>query len=391
MSKSDFVLFLPKIYTLTKLSIIIVNFNARFFLQSCIESILESEDVKDLEIIVVDNNSSDGSCAMLELRFPEVKLIRNKKNVGFSTANNMGVDQALGTYVLILNPDTILDRLTLSKVISFYKNTENCGAVGVRFIDGSGKFLPECKRNFPSIGVAFQKLVGLSKAYYASEIDEDENSKVAILSGAFLFVKRERYLEIGGFDEDFFMYGEDIDLCYRFSMAGYRNFYLGESSIIHFKGQSTPRDRNYIKNFYGAFRIFYKKHFRLNTLLDIFIHFSIQVMIFLKSFFVRSRKKTRTDFTDFIYAGDREEIFNKLEILYPVAQGYRCKDLKVNERNRDRLFIDTGSLGYSEVLNHMKHNRATSEQIRIISKDGTYFLGSDDATSMGEVYSFSQA
>ena len=376
---------------MTKLSIIIVNFNARFFLQSCIESILESENLKNFEIIVVDNNSSDGSCTMLELKFPEVKLIPNKKNVGFSTANNMGVNQAQGTYVLILNPDTILDRLTLSKVISFYENTENCGAVGVRFVDGSGKFLPECKRNFPSIGVAFQKLVGLSKAYYASEIDEDENSRVAILSGAFLFVKRERYLEIGGFDEDFFMYGEDIDLCYRFSMAGYRNYYLGASSVIHFKGQSTPRDRNYIKNFYGAFRIFYKKHFRLNALLDIFIHLSIQAMIFLKSFFVRSRKKTSTDFANYIYAGDREEVFNKLKTLYPNSEGYRCKDLKMNELSSDRLFIDTGSLGYAEVLNHMKDKGATTEQVRIISKDGTYFLGSDDASSMGEVYSFSQA
>ena len=207
-----------------QLSVIILNYNVRYFLELCVQSVQSALTNIDSEIIVIDNNSNDGSCEMMKSNFPNIKLIQNKENVGFSKGNNIGVDQAKGDYICILNPDTVVAEDTFVKVLAFAERQKNLGIVGCRFIDGAGNFLPECKRGVPTPWVAFTKIAGLYKIfprsgffgkYYAQHLSDKQNGKVDIIVGAFMLMKRELYLELEGFDEDCFMYSDDIDLSYR--------------------------------------------------------------------------------------------------------------------------------------------------------------------------------
>ena len=240
-------------------------------MEQCLHSLRKSTAGISAEIIVVDNQSTDGSIEYLKPRFPEVKFIINETNAGFAKASNKGLGYALGQYILFLNPDTLLSETTLKNCINFFEHNEDAGAVGVRMIDGAGRFLKESKRSFPSPFTSLYKLFGLSKIfprskifsrYYAGHLDKNKNHQVDVLAGAFLMIPKEVLNKLGSFDEDFFMYGEDIDLSYRIQKGGYKNYYLGETEIIHFKGESTRRGSfNYVRLFYTAMSIFVKKHY----------------------------------------------------------------------------------------------------------------------------------
>ncbi len=223
------------------------------------------------EVWVVDNNSVDGSVQMVEETFPEVKLISNKENLGFSKANNQAIRKSTGEYILLLNPDTIVEETTFDKIIEFMDKTPNAGGLGVKMIDGKGKFLPESKRGIPYPDVAFYKMFGLTSIfpkskkfakYYLGHLKQNENNKVEILSGAFMTIRKTVFDKIGLLDEDFFMYGEDIDLSFRILKAGYDNYYFADTTIVHYKGESTKKGSlNYVYVFYNAMIIFAKKHF----------------------------------------------------------------------------------------------------------------------------------
>ena len=246
-----------------ELSVVILNYNVKFFLELCLKSVEQSITSIDAEIIVVDNDSSDDSCDMVKQKFPSVTLISNKENVGFAKANNQGVKIAKGEYVCILNPDTVIAEDTFIKLLEFAKTKSDIGAIGCKLIDGSGKFLPESKRNVPVVKVALQKLFGNGKNYYANHLNENETGKVDVLVGAFMFLKRDVYIKVKGFDEDYFMYGEDIDLSYKLLQSGFQNYYFGETTCIHYKGESTAKDKKYTERFYKAMKLFYKKHFNI--------------------------------------------------------------------------------------------------------------------------------
>ncbi len=253
------------------LSIVIVNYNVKYFLEQCLHSIAKSLEGLEGEIIVVDNNSVDGSNQMLKEKFPEVILLANKKNLGFSKANNQGIKIAKGKYILILNPDTILQEDTLKKCFHFMEENTNAGSLGVKMIDGKGNFLPESKRSLPTPLVAFYKIFGLSSLfpksktfgqYHLGFLDKDKIHKIEILPGAFMFIRKSVLDQTGLLDETFFMYGEDIDLSYRISQAGFDNYYFPETTIIHYKGESTKKGSiNYVMVFYRAMMIFARKHF----------------------------------------------------------------------------------------------------------------------------------
>lgn len=253
------------------ISVIIVNYNVKFFLEQCIRSVKNAVDGLRVEIIVVDNHSVDGSVALIKEKFPDVVLIENKQNVGFSKANNQGIKIARGKYVLLLNPDTVIQEDTLVKCFNFMEQHSDAGALGVKMFDGKGNFLPESKRGLPTPMVAFYKIFGLSKLfpkskifgkYHLTYLDKNQNHIVDVLSGAFMFIRKEVLDKIGGLDEDYFMYGEDIDLSYRITKAGYKNYYFAETSIIHYKGESTKKSSvNYVITFYKAMQIFADKHF----------------------------------------------------------------------------------------------------------------------------------
>ena len=270
-----------------KLSVIIVNYNVKYFLEQCLHSVLKAFGTLNGEIWVVDNNSVDGSVEMVEQKFPSVKIIANKDNKGFSKANNQAIKQATGEYILLLNPDTVVEEDTFSKVIQFMDTHADAGGLGVKMIDGSGKFLPESKRGLPTYDVAFYKIFGLSALfpksktfgkYHLGYLDDSKIHEVDILAGAFMLLRKTVLEKTGLLDEDFFMYGEDIDLSYRILKAGAKNYYFPETRIIHYKGESTKRSSvNYVFVFYNAMIIFAKKHFsRSNaSLFSFFIRFAI--------------------------------------------------------------------------------------------------------------------
>ncbi len=244
----------------------------------------------DGEIIVIDNHSTDGSFTFFKDRFPGIHFIWNEINSGFAKANNRALALTEGEYILFLNPDTLVPEDCFEKCIAFIKahgSKENSYALGIKMLDGAGNFLKESKRAFPSPLTSFYKLSGLASLfsqsktfgrYYLGHLDKDENHEVDVLAGAFMMVPKYILNTIGGFDEDFFMYGEDIDLSFRIQKAGYRNWYFAESCIIHFKGESTKKGSlNYVKIFYRAMSIFVKKHYRSNRgrVFSFFIHTAI--------------------------------------------------------------------------------------------------------------------
>lgn len=276
-----------------KLSIVIVNYNVEHFLEQCLYSVRRALKGIEGEVFVVDNNSVDGSLKMLVEKFPEVKVIANKDNVGFSRANNQAIRISKGEYVLLLNPDTVVEDDTFSKTLNFMDSHPDAGGLGVKMVDGKGRFLPESKRGLPTPETAFYKIFGLSSLfphsrrfskYHLGYLDENEINKVDILAGAFMLLRRETLDKCGLLDETFFMYGEDIDLSYRITLAGYNNYYFPETRIIHYKGESTKKTSvNYVLVFYKAMEIFAKKHFgqKRARMFSFFINIAIYFRAFI--------------------------------------------------------------------------------------------------------------
>lgn len=254
-----------------RLSVVIVNYNVRAFLEQALLSVRKAMQGIAGEVWVVDNHSVDDSVRMVREKFPEVRLIANTNNPGFAVANNQAIRQSKGEYVLLLNPDTLVEEDTFHKCLAFMDAHPEAGALGVKLIDGSGKFLPESKRGFPSPWVALCKTVGLSavfpksrlfNGYYLGHLGENDTNPVDVLAGCFMFMRRAALDKAGLLDEAFFMYGEDIDLSYRIIQAGYKNYYFPETKIIHYKGESTKKGSlNYVRTFYQAMIIFTRKHF----------------------------------------------------------------------------------------------------------------------------------
>ena len=364
-----------------KLSVIILNYNVQYFLELCLRSVEAAISNIDAEIIVVDNNSEDGSCEMVKALFPNVNLIENKANYGFSKGNNIGVLQAKGEYLCILNPDTVVAEDTFLKLLEFSENKVKLGIVGCKLINGRGEFLPESKRKIPYVKAAFKKLIGNTDDYYANNINEKEVNQVEVLVGAFMFLKKAVYNEIGGFDEDYFMYGEDIDISYKSLKQGYANFYFGETTVLHFKGESTLRDKYYARRFYGAMQIFYKKHFKKNVLFNLFVWLGIKlVYIFRKQHINKIKTVYKYVFISDTMNNKLEEVLTKDVILKT--------DIKNIEKESEVIF-DANMLSFKEIISFIETNHLdTSVTFKILPKNSKFVIGSDDAVSRGEVISF---
>jgi N-acetylglucosaminyl-diphospho-decaprenol L-rhamnosyltransferase len=260
------------------LSVVIISYNVKFFLEQCLCSLkkaIEGSHLTDghTEVFIVDNASSDGSLEFLIPLFPSFHFISNNENMGFAKANNQAASQCMGEYVLFLNPDTILAEDSLELCLSLFKSVPDAGAVGLHMIDGAGNYLKESKRGFPTPRASFFKIIGLASLlprskffseYYMGYLHENSTHAVDVLSGAFMMIKKKVFDLAGGFDEQFFMYAEDIDLSFRVRLAGFQNYYLSKTTIIHFKGESTRKDSRYVKIFYDAMELFMKKHFSDN-------------------------------------------------------------------------------------------------------------------------------
>ena len=277
---------------MTNISIVIVNYNVKDHLDACISSIFKSNNNKyNLEIFIVDNNSIDGSSTLIRNKYPDVNFIDNDKNLGFSKANNIALKQVTGKYVLILNPDTILEEGTFEKLISFCEVNKDTGAISSKLIMANGKLDLACKRSFPSLGVALSRIIGLSKLFPKNKIfgkynltylNENETHEVDAICGAFMFIPKTVLDKTGFFDEDYFMYGEDLDLCFRIKKNGYKIFYYPEVKTVHLKGESTRKSGlAFVNNFYGAMNIFVSKNLGGSVILTMIL----KLGVFYFSFF----------------------------------------------------------------------------------------------------------
>ena len=406
-----------------KLSIIIVNYNVKYFLEHCLISVTKACANINAEIFVVDNNSDDGSNDYFKGRFDHVNFIWNNSNLGFATANNLVLPHTKGDIVLFLNPDTIVPEDCFEKCISFFNSHPECGALGVNMIDGNGMFLKESKRSFPTPAVAFWKMIGLhhvfptSKifaAYYEGDISENETKSVDVLSGAYLMISRKMLERVKGFDEDFFMYGEDIDLSYRIKKTGFKNFYFAETSIIHFKGESNAKNyTDYFSNFYGAMKIFVKKHYKenimqqrlmfaaiaLSKLLRKGIHFFKKITPGINSIFslnnaavlVVSKQQTFNHIIHLLkFSKDPLIISGRIAVnveLNEVANGtLDTMPDYVNEMNHPVILFCEADIPYKNIIAQMKRMKKKAK-FMIHSNQSNNAIGSFDKSSTGIVIS----
>lgn len=327
------------------LSVIIVSYKVPYFLEQTLLSALRAAERLPTQIIVVDNNSKDHTPTLVREQFPTVELIANTVNTGFATANNQGIEQAKGEFILFLNPDTAVQEDTFEKIVQFMQADSSIGGLGVHMIDGTGAFLPESKRGFPSPLVAFYKTFGLSKIfprsphfnqYHLGYLEEHANHQVDVLSGAFMAMPRKVLNEIGYWDEAFFMYGEDIDLSYRVVKAGYKNYYLADTTIIHYKGESTKKGSlNYVKTFYEAMIIFARKHFQ-GSKANVFV-WMLQGAIYFRAFLTILSNASKRGF---LLLGDLSLVYSGLFVIKNVWAQLRFHDAGYYDNNQMLLYFN---------------------------------------------------
>lgn len=263
-----------------KLSVIIVNYNVRPYLTACLDSVQRALEGIESEVFVVDNHSDDDSVEVISRDYAWVHLINNRENLGFSKANNIAIRQAQGEYILLLNPDTVVAEETLKGVIDFMDQHPKAGGAGVRMHNADGTLAPESRRAIPTPFVAARKMLGFTKRYYMSYLSWDAPAQIEVVSGAFMLLRHKAIYEVGMLDEDFFMYGEDIDLSYRLLQGEWQNWYL-PYDIVHYKGQSTSKsDFRYVHVFYQAMLIFFHKHY---SHLSFFFSLPVKVAIYFRA------------------------------------------------------------------------------------------------------------
>ena len=371
-----------------QLSVIILNYNVRYFLEQCVLSVEKALAGIDGEIIIIDNNSPDDSCAMMKAKFPHIKLIENKENSGFPKGNNIGVAQAKGEYLCILNPDTIVAEDTFTKIMKTENWQLNTGIVGCKLIDGSGAFLPESKRGVPTPWVAFTKIFGLYKLfpksnwfnqYYAQHLSKNESGKVSILVGAFMVLKRELYLQVGGFDENCFMYSDDIDLSYMILKAGKSNYYFHETSVIHYKGESTIRDGTYMKRFREAMQFFYKKHFKKSWFFDVMM----QVGSFVFSLVKKSQQKQEIRIiSEYVVFSKRNFEINLDQKTTYLADFNQFVN---NPKENIEIIFDTTTISFCEIITFMQSNANKNISFKNYIASSNYLIGSNNSNDRGQI------
>ncbi len=360
---------------MASLSVIIVSYNVRYYLEQCLRSVAKASSGLDVEVLVVDNDSTDNTVESLEPLFPQVRFMRAGGNLGFSRANNLALKEASGRYVLFLNPDTIVAEGVLSDCIRFMDNHPQAGAAGVRMINRDGSFARESRRSVPTPFVSLCKMTGLCSLlpksrvfgrYYSGYLDPMEANRIEIVSGAFMFVRREALERTGGFDESFFMYGEDVDLSYRILKEGFENWYI-PVPVLHYKGESTNKTSyRYAKVFYNAMLIFFNKHFRgYHLLFGLMVRIVVAVqtvLSYIANNIVHRTKKGDDARLVWMYAG-HSELLPLVSRLTGTNEGDIVSSrmsLPSAEQPRDYTIYDVSAFTYSEIIDNMVRNQGVA-------------------------------
>ena len=359
-----------------KITVVIVSYNVKFYLQQCLESLQRALQGIESEVFVVDNHSKDGSVDYLSKRFTQVNLIDSPHNLGFARANNLAIRKSHAEYVLLLNPDTVVGESTIREAIDFMDAHEDAGSLGVRMLDASGKSALESRRGLPSPMVAFYKMVGLCARfpkshrfghYYMSALPWDEPGRIEVVSGAFCLLRKKTIDEVGYLDEDFFMYGEDIDLSYRILKGGYHNYYL-PSTILHYKGESTQKSSfRYVHVFYEAMLIFFRKHYSgMSFLLSLPIKTAIygKALVALVGMLSDRMRKSLGFFSPsaegcqhYVFVGSQKMLDACREISRRLAfdaEFYTEVEAVTWDAKKDNvLVLDAGQMSYAEMLQRL--------------------------------------
>jgi GT2 family glycosyltransferase len=374
------------------LSIVIVSYNAIDFLRLTLHAVSQACKNIEVEIFVVDNHSADHSAEMVKREFPACKVIANKHNPGFAIANNQAIKMAKGRYILVLNPDTIVAEDTLEKAIAFMDRNSSIGGLGIKMLDGSGIFLPESKRGIPSPWVAFCKMSGLSSffpksklfsEYHKGYLPPDKNHPTEIMAGAFMLLRKEVLNKVGLLDEDYFMYGEDIDLSYRIVKAGYQNYYYSDSAIIHFKGECTIKDKIYHDRFYKAMILFAKKHFHKSygAILHILIYTGIRFARLLSGFST-IEKPEKCPYPNYI-------LLHEHLPAAPILQKLKNNSLHTTiaqlvHLNKGIIIFPLGKIHYKTMIDIMEKYQ-DKFQYRFLIEDKEIIVGSDKKDIKGQI------
>ena len=395
-----------------KLSVIIVNYKVKHYLEQCLRSVAEASRGIAVEVIVVDNASGDGSVEYLRERFPDVTIIASEENLGFARANNLAIRNSHGQYVLLLNPDTIVAEDTFRDFITFMDSTPDAGGCGAYMLHTDGSFAPESRRGLPTPFVAFCKMSGLASLfpksrtfgrYYMRYLNENEVNRIEIMSGAFMFLRRDALDKAGLLDEDFFMYGEDIDLSYRILKAGYNNYFL-PSRILHYKGESTVKSSyRYVHTFYRAMELFFNKHYaHYSILLSLPIKLAIWGRAMLA--YAGNQFKHRNELTQHLHpinclvignSEATEQVRAILTSLYgncrhtfvtgnseSLPQGHLSEGISLE--GYDTVVYDTGAYSYGTILELL--SREGTKRLSL----GTYSADTRILITDGAIHSYNE-
>ena len=399
-----------------KLSIVIVSFNVKYYLEQCLHSLRRACRGMEAEVWVVDNASADGTVEYIRERFPEVKWIGNAENVGFSRANNMAIKRSSGEYVLLLNPDTIVGENVLSGCVRFMDAHPDAGATGVAMLKDNGCFAWESRRGLPTPFTSFCKMSGLGALfprsrrfgrYYMRYLDKDETNRIEVVSGAFFMIRRQALDRAGLLDEDFFMYGEDIDLSYRLLGSGYRNYYQ-PLNILHYKGESTHKSSyRYVHVFYKAMLIFFDKHYgKTHCWLAPMIRMAVVVRGFLDLCLYQRKRllkwmgggRARRQNASFLFLGRPEAVEvacalgveNRLKMDFLVADENTKPDGHLDPSvvldGYDYVVYDTEAYSYERILDLMSRG-SERKSLHL----GTFSLKTRNMITMTRIYSMEES
>jgi N-acetylglucosaminyl-diphospho-decaprenol L-rhamnosyltransferase len=379
------------------LSVIIVNYNVKYFLEQCLCSVQKAigrVSSMEVEVFVIDNHSTDGSLEYLQPKFPWAHFVANEVNQGFAKANNQGLSRSAGRYILFLNPDTIMAEDCFEKVILSLDTHPDVGASGVRMIDGAGRYLKESKRGFPSPWNSFCKMTGLTSlfphsgffaGYYLGHLKENNESTVATLSGAFMIVRKEVLGKTGGFDEQYFMYAEDIDLSHRIRLAGYLNYYFPKTTIIHFKGESTQRDLRYTKLFYKAMIQFNRTYFRqggkafIGILMEAGIRFRSAIAFLMQLFKIKHSNTKHLDLPIYL-SGDSHTVTR----IKPILLQLRKNIVENREQAQEIIFCEGEACSFGEIIESVQQPEE-SARYQFHAAGSQCIVGSETKEKMGGV------
>lgn len=352
----------------------------------CLESLEQATQGIDAEIIVVDNASGDNTKTLVHQYYPKVNYIQSKSNDGFSIANNKGIAEAKGEYILLINPDTVISESAIINAIRKHQSIPDCGILGVQLVDGTGHFLPESKINQLTLKVALLKFLGFPKSFYNHNLHEDDEGETATLVGAFMCFKKRDYQLVEGLDDNYFMYGEDIDLSFQFIRKGFRNYYLGKENILHFKGESTLKDKAYFKRFFASVKYYFQKHYTNSKWSVGLLSLFFVIAKWTKKSDMVKKHRIASDFNQIVCVTDSEALIGKLSERFErevvkIKPGTFEQEVLQN----DYIIFDKKCLTVDEIIQLMKKTSKGENFFRIKPENFDVLLGSDSSTSQGEI------